>query len=138
MTEKAEISYDELSEGSDVSGAMVCDYNTFRSLYQHNARAAIRGGATAVIAMIRIADADIIKDDDAKQVFNHVGAAIVNALRRDDVITGFDTSQYLILLTHLSVGDAQKVLDRLIERIGVTLGRELSYETSVEPIRPAA
>jgi PleD family two-component response regulator len=137
MTEQNESVYsdlDEMNESSDVSGAMVCDYNTFKSLYRHSARAAIRGGSTAVIAMIKIADDDVANDSDAKQVFNHVGAAIVNALRRDDVVTGFDTSQYLILLTHLSVSDANKVLSRLIDRIGTTLGKELSYETSVEPI----
>lgn len=138
MTEQAENVYGGLNESSDISGAMVCDYNTFRSLYQHSARAAIRSGTTAVIAMIKIADKEVFEDEDAKQVFNHIGAAIVNALRRDDVITGFDTSQYLILLSHLSVGDAQRVLDRLIGRINTTLGRTLKVETNVEPIHAAS
>lgn len=126
----------ELGEGVDVSGAMVCDYGTFRSLYNHVIRATVRNKMESVIAMLRIIDTGEPDNEISKNITNRIGSAIADSLRRDDVVTGFDTDQFLILLTHLNIDDAKIVLERIISNITDEFGKPVKIETSIEPIKP--
>jgi|GEM_PF-3106552 len=135
MTEINDTLCGALEEGADVSGAMVCDYNTFRSLYNHLARASVRSGSDAVIVMLRL-KSDLKDDKNADMtISSQIGSEVANSLRRDDAVTGFDTPQFLMLLNHLNESDAQNVINRLVKKIIDTLGYHVDIETSVEPIR---
>lgn len=127
----------DLKEESVVSGAMVCDYNTFKSIYQLNARANIRQDKHIVVAMIKIKGVagSSLSPEEKKLFFNKVGVILASSLRRDDVVTGFDTSQYLIMLSNLSFEDAEKVLHRLLTKVNNTLGEGVDLETQLEPIK---
>ncbi len=128
----------DLPEDNVPSGAMVCDYNTFKSIYQLNARASIRQEKHIVVGMIKVsgfAGGGQATPEEKKLLFNRVGATLASSLRRDDVVTGFDTSQYLIMLSNLSMQDAERVLERLISRIVDELGNGVSIETQLEPIK---
>jgi len=135
MPEKFENIYGALEQGVDVNGAMVCDYRTFRSLYNHAVRASVRNNREAVISMLKIVDVDEPDKNTTIDISNRIGTAIAGALRRDDVVTGFDTNQFLILLAHLSMEDARKVLDRLISRITDELSRPIKVEIDLERVR---
>lgn len=126
----------DLPEDKVASGAMVCDYNTFKSIYQLNARANIRQEKHVVVGMIKISGiaGGTIPVEDRKLLFNKVGAILASSLRRDDVITGFDTSQYLIILSNLSMENAHGVLERLLKRITNELGTGINLDTQLEPI----
>lgn len=128
----------DLPEEAVATGAMVCDYNTFKSIYQLNARASIRNEKRVVIGMIKISGVSggSIPVDERKLLFNRVGATLASSLRRDDVVTGFDTSQYLIMLSNLSMEQAEKVLERLINRIAHDIGKGIIIDTQLEPIKP--
>lgn len=128
----------DLPEDNVPSGAMVCDYNTFKSIYQLNARASIRNEKHIVVGMIKVSGfkgSSQLSPEDRKTLFNRVGATLASSLRRDDVVTGFDTSQYLIMLSNLSMKDAEGVLERLISRIVGELGEGINIETQLEPIK---
>jgi len=128
----------DLPEEKVPSGAMVCDYNTFKSIYQLNARASIRQEKRIIVGMIKISGFASSQDDsvdDKKLIFNRVGATLASSLRRDDVVTGFDTSQYLLMLSNLDMVEAKKVLDRLVSRIISGLGERITIETQLEPIK---
>lgn len=128
----------DLPEEKVPSGAMVCDYNTFKSIYQLNARATIRQEKRIVVGMIKVSGVKgggQATPEEKKLLFNRVGATLASSLRRDDVVTGFDTSQYLIMLSNLSMEDAERVLERLISRIVEHLGEGIKIETQLEPIK---
>ena len=128
----------DLPEDKVPSGAMVCDYNTFKSIYQLNARASIRQEKHIVVGMIKVSGfvgGGQATPGQKKLLFNKVGAILASSLRRDDVLTGFDTSQYLIMLSNLTMNDAEKVLERLIKRIVAELGEGIKIETQLEPIK---
>jgi hypothetical protein len=113
---------------------MVCDYATFRSIYRLSARSAVREGVHSVIASITVTGSG---DSDNVDLSNRIGAAISNALRRDDVVTGFDTTRHLILLGNLTARDAQNVLRRLVDRIVEDVGDAITVETEVRPLEAA-
>jgi hypothetical protein len=131
------ISTDELRESFDARGAMVCDYGTFRSIYRLSARAAVRRECHSLIASIKIVGKDGSDDADNIDISNRIGAAISGALRRDDVVTGFDTTRYLILLSNLTEDDGVKVLRRLVNKIVGEIGGEITVETDIRPMEPA-
>lgn len=128
----------DLPEEKVATGAMVCDYNTFKSIYQLNARASIRNEKRVVVGMIKISGVSggSLSMEDRQLLFNRVGATLASSLRRDDVVTGFDTSQYLMMLSNISMEQAQKVLERLINRVNQDLGTGIIIDTELEPIKP--
>ena len=125
----------DMLEDSEALGAMVCDFNTFKSIYKLNARTMDRQKIKVVLAMINVTDSDIVTDVELQSV-NRIGAALTNSLRRQDVLTGFDTSQFLIMLSNINIEDAKKVLLRLLTRINNELGREINLETSLQVLEP--
>ena len=132
---KIEIIEIDLAEDIDSYGAMVCDFNTFKSIYRLNARTLDRQPLKVVLAMINVIDNDALAESDPYSI-NRIGAALTNSLRRQDVLTGFDTSQFLIMLSNITIDDARKVLDRLLVRINSELGREVHLETRLQILEP--
>jgi GGDEF domain-containing protein len=128
----------DLPEDKVPSGAMVCDYNTFKSIYQLNARASIRNEKQIIVGMIKIKDfegGNTATPEMRKNLFNSVGTTLASSLRRDDVVTGFDTSQYLIMLSNLTMENADNVLKRLMKRITTDTGTNIDFETQLEPLK---
>jgi hypothetical protein len=113
---------------------MVCDYATFRTIYRLSARTAVRRGVRSVIASISVIGSPETDEADSVLLSNRIGAAISNTLRRDDVVTGFDTTRHLILLGNLSVDDAEKVIRRLVEKIVGDVGDGIEVETDIKPL----
>jgi hypothetical protein len=129
---------DDLKEECDARGAMVCDYATFRTIYRLSARSAVRGGIRSVIASITIStDYDSNKSDKI-DFSNRIGTAIASVLRRDDVVTGFDTTRYLILLGNLTADNAERVIGRVTDRIAKDMGGSFSVKTDVRLLESAA
>jgi hypothetical protein len=124
-----------LAESKDARGAMVCDYATFRTIYRLSSRASVRHKDNAVIATFKITPAEVgVSNDDLIEISNQVGTSIENALRRDDVVAGFDTTQYLILLSNINLKNGQEVLQRLVKRIQKIVGDRVKIETNIKVV----
>lgn len=121
---------DTLKETSKVQGAMICDFGTFRSIYRLYARAAVRGGANAALIALRVSSADT-QSAPSIEVSNQIGALVAGMLRRDDVMTGFDTFQYLLLMGNLSEADSAAVIERIRSRARSDFGAGIHLETEV-------
>jgi hypothetical protein len=123
------------AESKDARGAMVCDYATFRTIYRLSSRASVRNKEQTVIATFKITPAySDVTDDDLIEISNQVGASIENALRRDDVVAGFDTTQFLILLSNINLQSGKDVLHRLVLRIQDTVGDRVKIETNIKVV----
>jgi hypothetical protein len=125
----------DIAESKDARGAMVCDYATFRTIYRLSSRASVRNKDHAVIATFKITPAEAgISDEDLIEISNQVGTTIENTLRRDDVVAGFDTTQYLILLSNVNLKNGQEVLQRLVSRIQKIVGKRVKIETNIKVV----
>ena len=120
-------------------GAMVCDMSTFRSIYRHHIRSLERRSEDAVLIMIRArkTEENDIDEEHMMTVMNRIGAALASRLRRIDVLTGFDTSFFLIILFNTGIEGAEKVIQRLIEKINEEIGEDANIETKLQALVPA-
>ena len=120
-------------------GAMVCDMSTFRSIYRHHIRSLERRSEDAVLIMIRArkTEENGIDEEHMVTVMNRIGAALASRLRRIDVLTGFDTSFFLIILFNTGIEGAEKVIQRLIEKINEEIGEDANIETKLQALVPA-
>jgi hypothetical protein len=127
-----------LDEDNSAFGAMVCDMATFRSIYRLHLRSLERHKESAVLVMIRARrpNESDLSDEDRIDAMNRIGAALASKLRRHDVLTGFDTSFFLIMLFNISADGAEKVMQRLIEKINEEAGGDADIETKLQALAP--
>ncbi|GHU61931.1 hypothetical protein AGMMS49983_02510 [Clostridia bacterium] len=127
-----------LAEDNTAFGAMVCDIATFRSIYRLHLRSMERRPENAVLVMIRARrqNESGISEEDRSDAMNRIGAALASKLRRHDVLTGFDTSFFLIMLFNIDAEDAEKVMRRLIEKINEEAGGDADIETKLQAVAP--
>ena len=138
------ISMDDVFDGLGLDedgigfGAMICDMSTFRSIYRHHIRSMERRSEDAVLIMIRARQSvgDSIDEVHMMTVMNRIGAALASKLRRNDVLTGFDTSFFLVILVNTNLEGAKTVMHRLIGKINEEIGEETDIETKLQAIVP--
>jgi hypothetical protein len=128
----------DLSEESDSYGAMICDYNTFKSIYRLNVRALDRHQVNMVLASISVSlpNDDNRSDEEKQDAFNKLGAALAGSLRRQDVVTGFDTPQFLMMISNIDIENAKSVVTRLINKINSEIGKIDNIETKLQALEP--
>jgi tetratricopeptide (TPR) repeat protein len=110
---------DELKEAVEVRGAVYCNYEEFKMIYQLEARAALRSGKSIFIALLTVTGKN--KKNLPKQnldlTFEKIKNAIVLALRKDDVVARYGRTQFLLMLSNLTYENSGMVLNRLVKKI---------------------
>lgn len=106
---------DQLAENEDIGGAMVCQYDFFKVLYRLQARAMIRSGAVVHLLLFTIGPAnnkELSKRslDTAAENFLQI---MRQSLRKGDVVTMCNDSQYVVMLPRANFEDSCMVADRL-------------------------
>lgn len=105
-----------LQENETPSGAMVCDFNTFRLFCQAEQRSANRRGEAVHLGLFSVEG----KDGAAlgRQVLNRAMGQLRqhlrDTLRVGDIITSCSASQYVVLLIQANYEDSQMVCGRAI------------------------
>lgn len=106
---------DGLREQERQEGCFFCEYEFFKSVYQLEARAAARTGASVFICLVTVTDGRGEKPE--LKVMNKSMEAlketISNTLRRGDVFTRYSVSQYLVLLPTTSYENGEMVMQRI-------------------------
>lgn len=110
---------DSLKEVNDVLGAVYCNYEEFKMIYRLEARASLRSGKSIFIALLTITGRNKkeLPRENLDSTFDMIKNAIVNALRKDDVVTRYGRTQFLLMLSNLTYEDANMVLNRLVKKI---------------------
>ena len=122
-------------------GPMCCDYDSFRLLYQANARAIVRNGDAVHIAVISVSG------KGGKALARHVMDRAVNSLmekirrslRGGDVAARCSVSQVIIMLPQANYENSCMVCERIIRLFCAAhphSNAQLSY--TVFPVEPAA
>lgn len=110
---------DELKEMTDVMGAVYCNYEEFKMIYQLEARAALRSGKSVFIALLTVTGKQKkeLPRANLDETFEKIKTAVVSSLRKDDVVTRYGRTQFLLMLSNLTYEDSNMVLDRLVKKI---------------------
>lgn len=109
----------DLKEETDIRGAIYCNYEEFKMIYQLEARASLRSGKSIFIALLTVTGKDrkSLPKHNLDTTFEKLKTAIVYTLRKDDVVARYGRTQFLLMLSNLTYENSGMVLDRLIRKI---------------------
>lgn len=108
----------DLKEAEYKTGAFVCEYGIFQETYRLISRQSARDGRSVYIALITACESD--GNIPPLNLLNHIMEnlldAIVNSLRRGDVVSKYSGAQYVLLLPSITQEDGTLVLERIIKK----------------------
>ena len=131
---------DLLREEEPPKGAMFCEYDFFRILYQAQARAIGRSGDTIHIALLSLTgrrEKELPRRslDRAADNFKDI---ILRNLRQGDIVTRCSAAQFLIMLPQANYENSCMVCDRLIRAFARQYPHSpADIHFSVQPLEPA-
>ena len=134
-----EILSQKMLQNDNPVGAMVCDYNSFRMIYQANARLIARSGDAFHVALLSLKPKQNkkISRKSLDRALENLLYQAKNNLRRGDIVSKGSVSQILIMLPQANYENSCKVC----ERIAKAYNRQHPHSPalvnySVQPITP--
>lgn len=114
-TVSAEAVREQLQEPSGGKGAVFCEYDFFRLLYQVQARSIIRSGDVIHIALLSIhsGDGQKLSRRSLDTAMENLQALTVANLRQGDVVTRCSASQLIVMLPQANKENSQMVCKRI-------------------------
>jgi len=111
-----------LAEKEQVSEAFQCEPELFRSIYKLEARRAVRNGQVVYLVLMTILSMGQIQIDPTlmAQAMNHMNRLLLASLRRGDVVSQWNESQFVIMLASLTYEDGEMVFRRIQDKFGAT------------------
>lgn len=106
----------QLREPSEHRGAMVCSYDTFRSIYRSVARSLIRSGDVVHLVLFSVYNrnrAEELPRRSLDRVMDNMEGIIRGALRRGDVVARCSLSQFVVMLPQANFENSQMVAQRI-------------------------
>ncbi len=107
---------EQLDEPGSVRGALLCDYDFFRIIYQAEARTVARSGAAVHIALISAVSCESkpLSRRSLDCCMDNLQDVIVGNLRRGDVVARCSVSQYILMLPQANYENSCMVCDRIV------------------------
>ncbi|MDR3277210.1 MAG: winged helix-turn-helix domain-containing protein [Oscillospiraceae bacterium] len=144
-SKKAEINLgiimDELREAAPDAGCYYCEYESFRTIYQLEARNSARTGQSVYVSLLTVSDS--LGEQPKQRVLNraitNLRETVSHSLRNGDLYTRYSASQYLVMLPTTSFETGRMVVRRITDafrRDNPKLPVILS--ASLHPITPTA
>ena len=101
----------------DDENTFYCDFDVFKNIYQINARSAKCSMKARILALLTVVDTSNSLDE--KSINNEVDIlkdVISNSLRKNDVFSKFNMTQYSLILASSDLEGAQIAIDKTISR----------------------
>ena len=111
-----EAAREQLCEQGEIDGALVCDYDFFKMLYQAQARTIVRSGQVIHTALLTLKSRSK-REVSAKSMalaMDNLEKHLRASLRKGDVITRCSSSQFVIMLPSANYENSCKVCQRFI------------------------
>lgn len=131
--------HEHLKETVGNRGAISCEYDYFRFLYQVQARSIVRTGDTIHIALLSLhsQDGKELARRSLDYAMDNLQELCVNSLRQGDVLTKFSASQLLIMLPQANFENSLLVCDRLTKAFNRKYPHSpVSIHCTVHPLEP--
>ncbi|MGB4553287.1 MAG: BTAD domain-containing putative transcriptional regulator [bacterium] len=121
-------------------GAFYCEPPIFRSIYKLESRRAERRGQEVALCLLTLnGEKGAISPPELQEAMEHLQAVLLACLRKGDVVTRWNESQFLVLLDTVNLHQAQKVLKRIESSFWGTWGQNegrLSLNSKIQPVLP--
>ncbi len=116
QTVPAGVIQEQLRETAPITGALVCDYDFFKMIYQAEARMVARSGNAVHIALLSVSGGltKSLSRRSLELAMDNLEESIRTGLRKGDVISRCSPSQFLILLPQANFEDSCMVCQRLL------------------------
>ncbi len=108
---------DQLREDEEVRGAIYCEYDFFRFLYQVQARSIVRSGDVVHIALLSLhgENRESLPRRSLDRAMENLQELLLKSLRRGDVICRCSVSQMIIMLPQANYENSCAICQRLIK-----------------------
>lgn len=107
-----------LIEQTRTNGAFRCEYAFFKELFQLESRTLARNGQSVFISLLSLTGAD--GERPTNKVMNNamsmLSDVISSTLRRGDIYTRYSVSQFLLMISTVSLETGTDVMERLIKK----------------------
>lgn len=116
-TVSADMVLEQLQEPGGPGGALVCNYDIFRSIYHSVARSIGRSGDAVHLALVSILPQDkggSLPQRSLERVVDNLQEMIRSTLRRGDVVARCSVSQFVLLLPQANYENSCMVCQRII------------------------
>ncbi len=111
------IMQEQLQESDPITGALLCDYDFFKNVYQAKARMLARSGDAIHVVLLTLTGR--MGKDLAKRslelAMDHLEQHICKSLRRGDMVSRCSGTQFVIMLPQASFENANMVCNRFID-----------------------
>ncbi len=130
---------EQLREDVDPGGALVCEYDLFKVLYQWIARAVVRNGDAVHLALISISDSagKELPRRSLDRAVENLQELIRSSLRRGDVVARCSVSQFILLLPQANYEHSCMVCDRILKAFSRQYPHSPAVlHASIHPLEP--
>ena len=130
---------EDLRETILASNSFYCEYEVFKNIYRLEARSAARTGRSAFLALLTVSTQDQQIPD--QKLLNLGMESLLNticeSLRRNDVVSRFSATQYVVMLMSLTYESGQTVLNRIITKFRKNYPHiPLLIHSNLQPLDP--
>lgn len=109
--------HEQLRENGATKGALFCEYDFFKLLYQAQARALIRSGDVIHVALFSVhgqKNKELARRS-LDRAMDNLKELIIGNLRQGDVVTKCSVSQYIVMLPQANYENSCLVCQRLVK-----------------------
>jgi len=130
---------EQLREPDAGGGALYCEYDFFKTLYQSKARSILRSGDTVHLGLISVSGENNapLSRRSLDHCMDNLKTLICSSLRKGDVVSRCSVSQYVFMLPQANYENSCMVCDRIVK----SFRRQYPHSPaqllfSVQPIEP--
>ena len=115
---------DVLAEQGNDSVAFICDADMFRVIYALEARRIARAGQVVYLVLLTFLDANYAVPDarSLRTAMDLLADVLLSTLRRGDVVSRWNDSQFIVMLSSLTYEDCEIVARRIRDRFDSQCG----------------
>lgn len=129
----------DLRETEEASGAFLCNYDVFKSLYRLQARSMMRTGQSVYVALFTLNNH--LGDSPSEKVLQNtmpiLQDCVIGSLRKGDIVSKYSPAQYVVILPLTNFENGEKVLKRISNKFKLAYhGKEVVLSTRLKAIEP--
>ena len=105
-----------LSSDNNNDDTFYCDFDVFKNIYQINVRSARRSMKARILTLLTLVDTSGDLDEKAiRQEADILKEVIANSLRKNDVYSKFNMSQYSLIIASPNLDGARVAIERITQ-----------------------
>lgn len=129
----------KLQENNPASGALICDFTSFRLFYQAEARSAARRGDAIHIGILSVSSRNgaPLSARSLAHIMEQLHNLISEELRTGDIASSCSASQYILMLVQANYENSRMVCERIVKAFFRLHPRSPArINTAVFPLEP--